>query len=132
LEAAAMAEIFMETDEKLGQDGKRRFNFMLGRHSQHHWKDDQQAWILSLALSEQISSSGGWVAGLITKTWLTSLNMSEQKNCILSYVNLTMTAMMTFMANSRISLSGDKFFSIQSTNFILNHWGHKQLIQSIN
>jgi hypothetical protein len=46
----------METDEKLGQDGKRRFNFMLRRHS-HHWERAQQAWILSLALSEQISSS---------------------------------------------------------------------------
>jgi hypothetical protein len=33
LEAATMAE---KTDEKLGEDGKRRFNFMLGRHS-HHW-----------------------------------------------------------------------------------------------
>jgi hypothetical protein len=35
LEAAAMAENVMETDEKLVEDGKRRFNFMLGRHSYH-------------------------------------------------------------------------------------------------
>jgi hypothetical protein len=35
LKAAAMAENFMETDEKLGKDGKRRFNFMLGRPSHH-------------------------------------------------------------------------------------------------
>jgi hypothetical protein len=47
-----MAENFIETDEKLGKDGKRRFkNFMLGRQS-HHWERAQQAWILSLALSE--------------------------------------------------------------------------------
>jgi hypothetical protein len=43
-----MAENFIEADEKLGKDGKRRFNFMLGRHS-HHWERAQQAWILSLA-----------------------------------------------------------------------------------
>jgi hypothetical protein len=35
LEAETMAETFIETDEKLGEDGKRRFNFMLGRHSHH-------------------------------------------------------------------------------------------------
>jgi hypothetical protein len=54
-----MANNFREKDEKLGEDGKRRFNFMLGRHS-HHWEGAQQAWILSLALSEQISSSQRW------------------------------------------------------------------------
>jgi hypothetical protein len=124
LEAAAMAENFMEIDEKLGEDGKRRLNFMLRRHSQR-WEHAQQAWIPSLALSEQISSSQRWVASLLAKTWLTSWNMSEQRNCILSYVNLTMTEMMTFTANGRISLSRDKFFSSQSTDFILNHWGHK-------
>jgi hypothetical protein len=74
LEAAAMAE--KEADEKLGEDGKRRFNFMLGRHP-HHWERAQQAWILSKALSEQISSSQCWVASLIAKAWLTSWNMSE-------------------------------------------------------
>jgi hypothetical protein len=52
LEAAAMAENVMDTDEKLGKEGKRRFNFMLRRHS-HHWEHAQQAWILSLALSEE-------------------------------------------------------------------------------
>jgi hypothetical protein len=56
LEVAAMAENFIETDKKLGKEGKRRFTYMLGRHS-HHWEPAQQAWILSLALSEQISSS---------------------------------------------------------------------------
>ena len=56
MDAAAMAENFIEIDERLGEDGKRRFNFMLGRHS-HHWECAQQAWILSLALSERISSS---------------------------------------------------------------------------
>jgi hypothetical protein len=35
LEAATMAENFIETDEKLGEDGKRRFNFMFRRHSHH-------------------------------------------------------------------------------------------------
>jgi hypothetical protein len=62
-----MAENFIETDEKLGEDGKRRFNFMLGRHS-HHWEQAQQAWILSLALGERTSSSRHWVASLIAKT----------------------------------------------------------------
>jgi hypothetical protein len=33
LEAAPIAENFIEIDEKLGKDGKRKFNFMLGRHS---------------------------------------------------------------------------------------------------
>jgi hypothetical protein len=42
VEAAAMAENSMATDEKLGKDGKRRFNFMLGRHS-HHCEHAQQA-----------------------------------------------------------------------------------------
>jgi hypothetical protein len=74
LKAAAMAENFFETDEKLGKDGKRRFNFMLGRHS-HHWERAQQAWILSLALSEQISFSRHWAAGFIARTWLTSWDM---------------------------------------------------------
>jgi hypothetical protein len=69
-----MAENFKQKDERLGKDGKRRFNFMLGRHS-HHWEGAQQAWIISLALSEQISSSRRWVASLIAKTWLTSWNM---------------------------------------------------------
>ncbi len=111
LEAAAMAENFIKTDEKLCEDGKRRFNFMLGRHS-HHWECAQQAWILSLVLSEQISSSRRWIASLIAKTWLTSWDMGwEQRNCILSYVNLTMTEMMTFTDNSRISQSRDKNFS---------------------
>jgi hypothetical protein len=64
LEAAAMAENYMARDKKLGEDGKRRFNFMLGRHS-YRWESAQQAWILSLALSKQISSSQGWVASLI-------------------------------------------------------------------
>jgi hypothetical protein len=50
-----MAENFIETDENLGEGGKRRFNFMLGRHS-HHWERAQQAWILSLALSKRISA----------------------------------------------------------------------------
>jgi hypothetical protein len=54
LEAATMAENFIETDEKLGEDSKRRLNFMLGRQS-HHCERAQQAWILSLALSERIS-----------------------------------------------------------------------------
>jgi hypothetical protein len=44
---------------------------MFGRHS-HHWERAQQAWILSLALSERISSTQGWAASLIAKTWLTS------------------------------------------------------------
>jgi hypothetical protein len=48
LEAAVMAEKFKETDERLGKGGKRRFNFMLGRHS-YHWEHAQQACILSLA-----------------------------------------------------------------------------------
>jgi hypothetical protein len=51
LEAAAMADNFIETDEKLGKEGKRRFNFKLARHS-HHWERPQQALLLSLALSE--------------------------------------------------------------------------------
>jgi hypothetical protein len=42
LEAAAMAEHLIEIDEKLGKDGRRRFNFMLGRHY-HHWEGAQQA-----------------------------------------------------------------------------------------
>jgi hypothetical protein len=74
LEAAAMAKNFTETDEKLGKDGKRRSNFMLGRHS-HHQEHAQQAWILSLAPSEQISSSQLFVASLIAKTWLISWNI---------------------------------------------------------
>jgi hypothetical protein len=49
LEAATMAEHFIETDEKLGEDGKRGFNFMLGRHS-HQQECAQQSWILSLNL----------------------------------------------------------------------------------
>ena len=104
LEAAAMAENFIERDEKLGEDGKRTFNFMLGRHS-HHWEQAQRAWIPSLALSEQISSSQCWVASPIAKTWLTSWDMWEQQNCILSSIYLILTEMMTFTANSRISLS---------------------------
>ena len=56
LETATTVEIFIETDEKLGENGKRRFNFMSGRHS-HHWERAQQAWTLSLALSEGISYS---------------------------------------------------------------------------
>jgi hypothetical protein len=56
LEAATMAEEFIERDEKLGKDSKRSFSFMLRRHS-HHWERAQQAWILSLALNEGISSS---------------------------------------------------------------------------
>jgi hypothetical protein len=61
-------EIFItETDERLGEDGKRRFNSMLRRHS-HHWKCAQQGWILSLALSEQISSSQRWAASLLPKS----------------------------------------------------------------
>ena len=89
MEAAAMAENFIEIDERLGEDGKRRFNFMLGRHS-HHWEYAQQAWILSLVLSEQISSSRRWIASLIAKTWLTSWDMGwEQRNCILSSIYLT-------------------------------------------
>jgi hypothetical protein len=67
---------------------------MLGRHP-HHWECAQQGWILSLALSEQISSSQGWAASLIAKTWLTSWGMWEQQNCILSSIYLTMTEMMT-------------------------------------
>ena len=51
LETATTVGIFIETDKKLGENGKRRFNFMFGRHS-HHWEHAQQAWILSLALSE--------------------------------------------------------------------------------
>jgi hypothetical protein len=51
-----MAQNFIEIDEKLGEDRKRRFNFMLRRHF-HHWEHAQQAWVLSLALSERISSS---------------------------------------------------------------------------
>jgi hypothetical protein len=109
LEAGAMAENFIETDEELGEDCKRRFNFTLGRYS-HNWEHAQQAWILSLALSELISSSQCWEVSLIAKTWLTSWDMLEQQNCTLSYVNLTMTEMMTFKANSRISLSGEKTF----------------------
>ena len=63
-----MAENFIEIDEKHGaEDGKRRLNFMLGRHS-HHWERAQQAWILSLALSEQISSGQRWTASHIAKT----------------------------------------------------------------
>jgi hypothetical protein len=42
LEAATTAENFIKTDEKLGEDGKRRFIFMLGRYS-HHWERAQQA-----------------------------------------------------------------------------------------
>jgi hypothetical protein len=61
-----MAKIFIETDVKLGEDGDNRFNFMLGRHS-HHWDRVQRAWILSLALSERISSSWRWAASLIAK-----------------------------------------------------------------
>jgi hypothetical protein len=83
LKAAAMNEDFTETDEKLGKDSKRGFNFMLRKQS-HHWKYAQQGWIMSIALSEQISSSQLWVASLAAKTWLTSRNMSEQQNCILS------------------------------------------------
>jgi hypothetical protein len=104
-----MAENFTETDEKLGEDGKRRFNFMLGRHS-HHWERAQQAWILSLALSERINSSQRWAASLIAKTWLTSWDMWEQRKFILSSTYLRMTEMMTFTANSRISLSRDNTF----------------------
>jgi hypothetical protein len=78
LKAENMAENFIETDEKLGKDGKRRFNFMLGRRS-HHWKGSLQAWILSLALSEQISFSQRWAASLIAKTWLTSWDMWSSK-----------------------------------------------------
>jgi hypothetical protein len=59
-----MAENFIETDEKLGKDSKIRFNFMLGRHS-HHWEGVQQAWILSLAQSERISSTQRWAASLV-------------------------------------------------------------------
>jgi hypothetical protein len=66
LEAAAMAENFMGTDEKLGKDGKRRFNFTLGRHS-HHRERAQQAWILSLALSVQISPVGVGQLALLPK-----------------------------------------------------------------
>jgi hypothetical protein len=62
-----MAGNFIETDEKLGEDGKRRFNFMFRRHS-HHWERAEQAWILSRALSERISSSRRWAASLIAKT----------------------------------------------------------------
>jgi hypothetical protein len=106
-----MAENFIETDEKQGENSKRRFNLMLWRHF-HHWEHAQQAWILSLALGEWISSSWCWAASLTAKTWLTSWDMWEQQNCILSSINLTtMTEMMTFTANSRISLSGDKNFS---------------------
>jgi hypothetical protein len=76
-----MAENFKETDEKLGEDSQRRLNFMLGRHS-HHCKRTQQAWILSLALSERISLTRLWAASLIVKTWLTSWDMWEQQNCI--------------------------------------------------
>jgi hypothetical protein len=104
-----MAENFTETDEKLGEDGKRRFNFMLGRHS-HHWERAQQAWILSLALSERINPSRRWAASLIAKTWLTSWDMWEQQKFILSSTYLRMTEMMTFTANSRISLSRDNTF----------------------
>jgi hypothetical protein len=46
-----MAESFIATDEKLGEEGKRGLNLTLGRHS-HHWECAQQAWTLSLALSE--------------------------------------------------------------------------------
>jgi hypothetical protein len=102
LEAATMAEDFKETDEKLGEDGKRRFNFMLGRHS-HHWEHAQQARILSLVLSERISSTRRWATSLITKTWLTSL-MRHVGAAKLHFPStyLTMTETMTFTVNSRI------------------------------
>ena len=45
LEPAAMVENFID------KDGKRRFNFMLARHS-HYWERAKQASILSLTLSE--------------------------------------------------------------------------------
>jgi hypothetical protein len=51
LEAAAMAENLIEADEKLAEDSKKRFNFMLGGRS-HYWERAQQECILSLALSE--------------------------------------------------------------------------------
>jgi hypothetical protein len=77
-----MAKYFIETDEKQGEDDKRRFNFMLGRHS-HNWERAQQAWIiLSLARSERISSSRRWEASLIAETWLTSWDKWQQQNCI--------------------------------------------------
>ena len=75
LETATTVEIFIETDEKLGGNGKRR-------HSRH-WERAQQACIVSLALSEQISSILRWAASLFNKTWLTSWDMWEQQNRIL-------------------------------------------------
>jgi hypothetical protein len=69
---------------------------MLGRYS-HHWECAQQAWILYPALSEQISSSQGWAASLIAKTWLTSWNIWEQQKCTLSSTCLRMTERMTVL-----------------------------------
>ena len=58
------------------------FNFLLGRHSRH-WEHAQQAWILTQAQNERISSSRRWAASLINKTWLISWDMWEHRNRIL-------------------------------------------------
>jgi len=53
-------------------------NFLLGRHSRY-WEHAQQAWILSQAQNEHISSRRRWAASLIDKTWLTSWDMWEHR-----------------------------------------------------
>jgi hypothetical protein len=64
------------------QDEIGWYNFLLGRHSRH-WERAQQAWILSQAQNERLSSSRRWAASLIDKTWLISWDMWEHRNRIL-------------------------------------------------